>query len=122
VSAGSPIDPAQFANLLEMTGGDFAFVDDLVDTYLEEGTGLVDALRDAAAAGSVADLVRPAHSMKSSSLNVGATGLADLCRSLEELARGGAIPDAPERVAAIATEFDAVRSALLEERARRAAG
>ncbi len=119
MSAGPPIDPATFANLLEMTGDDDAFVDDLVDTYLEEGAGLVDALRAAAAGGSVDDLVRPAHSLKSSSQNVGATGLADLCRGLEEAARGGAVPDAPERVAAIGTAFDEVRIALLGERAQR---
>ncbi len=122
MNAGLPIDPVAFANLVEMTGGDYGFIDDLVDTYLEEGVGLIDGLRAAASSGVPDDLVRPAHSLKSSSQNIGATGLADACRSLEEEARGGAVPDAPERVADIATAFDAVRIALLQERAQRAAG
>ena len=39
-----PIDAATFVNLVEMTGGDLAFVDELVDTYLEEGDRLVEDL------------------------------------------------------------------------------
>jgi HPt (histidine-containing phosphotransfer) domain-containing protein len=96
MNAGLPIDPVAFANLVEMTGGDYEFIDDLVDTYLEEGVGLIAGLRAAATSGVADDLVRPAHSLTSSSQNIGATGLADACRSLEEEARGGAVPDDPE--------------------------
>jgi HPt (histidine-containing phosphotransfer) domain-containing protein len=116
------IDEATFANLLEMTGGDVEFVDELVDTYLEDGAAQVAALKAALAAEADADLVRPAHSMKSSSLNVGALRLGELARSLEEAARSGPVSDAEARVAAIATGFDEVRTALLAERERRASG
>jgi HPt (histidine-containing phosphotransfer) domain-containing protein len=118
---GEPIDAATFANLLEMTGGDLAFVDDLVDTWLEEGATLVAALQ-AASAGPPDDLVRPAHSLKSSSLNVGALELGSRCRELEEAARGGPVSDAPDRVAAIAAGFADARDALLAQREQRAAG
>ena len=96
-TAGPPIDAAAFANLLEMTGGDIEFVDDLVDTYLEEGDSLIDRLRTAAAAGDGAtdDLLRAAHSLKSSSLNVGALPLGELCRALEADARGGPVAGPP---------------------------
>lgn len=118
----APIDRAVWTNLVEMTGGDLAFVDDLVDTYLADGERQVAALRDGAASGSADDLIRPAHSMKSSSLNVGALGLGALCRALEEAARTGKVSDATQQVTAIATGFEEVRSALLAERAERAAG
>ena len=114
------IDAAAFANLVEMTGGEMDFVDELVDTYLEDGAQQVELLRDAAARGETTDLVRPAHSLKSSSLGVGALVLGDLARALEEAARAGAIPDAFERVDAIASGFERVRVALLDERVRRA--
>src|SRR4051812_20332305 len=104
-----------------MTGGDMAFVDELVDTYLEDGASQLAALRTAADAGSAEALGRPAHSLKSSSLNVGALELGSLCRALEEASRGGLVPDAAEDVAAIAESFDATRTALLGERASRAA-
>lgn len=117
-----PIDPAAFANLVEITGGDLEFVDDLVDTYLADGEGQIAALRAAASSGSGEDLVRPAHAMKSSSLNVGALGLGALNRTLEEAARTGPVPDAAAQVEAIAGAFDDVRAALLEDRERRAGG
>ena len=118
----APIDQAVWTNLIEMTGGDVEFVDDLVDTYLADGERQVAALREAAAGGSADDLVRPAHSLKSSSLNVGALDLGALCRALEESARTGKVPDATQQVTAIVTGFEEVRSALLAERAERAAG
>ena len=114
------IDAAAFANLLEMTGGDVAFVDELVDTYLEEGASLVDRLRTAAAVGSTDDLLRAAHSLKSSSLNVGALALGERCRGLEADARTGAVPDARDRAEAIAGAFDEARLVLLAERQGRA--
>jgi len=114
-----PIDTATFANLVEMTGGDMAFVDELVDTYLEEGDGLVEDLIGAAAAGDVEAMVRPAHSMKSSSLNVGALELGALCRALEEDARSGVVNDPVGRANVVKLGFAEARAALLEDRLRR---
>jgi len=114
-----PIDPMTFANLVEMTGGDLAFVDELVDTYLEEGDRLVEDLIVAATAGDIEAMVRPAHSMKSSSLNVGALELGELCRALEENARSGFVEDPVVRAEGIKVAFADARAALLEERLRR---
>jgi HPt (histidine-containing phosphotransfer) domain-containing protein len=122
VTIPSPIDPAAFANLVDMTGGDLAFVDDLVDTYVDEGGQLVEALRIAAAEGRIADLVRPAHSLKSSSRNVGALALGELCAGLERDARDGRLADAAGRVDAIVAAFGEAGAALLEARGARAPG
>ena len=114
------IDQATFANLLEMTGGDQEFVDELVDTYLTEGDRLVGDLVAAAAAGDIAALVLPAHSMKSSSLNVGALELGELCRLLETDARNGSVDAPVDRANAVKVAFAVVRAALLDERLGRA--
>ena len=45
-----PIDAATFANLVEMTGGEMDFVDELVDTWLEDGESQLAAMRTAAVA------------------------------------------------------------------------
>jgi HPt (histidine-containing phosphotransfer) domain-containing protein len=113
------IDPATFSGLVEMTGGDLAFVDDLVDTYIDDGQRQVAGLRDAVTREAADDLIRPAHSLKSSSQNVGALALGALCRQLEEDARGGPVADAADRVESIDQAFQAARVALLEERAMR---
>ncbi|HEX2470951.1 MAG TPA: Hpt domain-containing protein [Candidatus Limnocylindrales bacterium] len=113
------LDPTAMARLLEITGDDVAFVDELVDTFLDDAATQLDALRLAAETGDIAAAIRPAHSLKSNSLNVGATALADLSRSIEADGRSGSIPDLAERVRAIESEFAGVRDALLAERAAR---
>jgi HPt (histidine-containing phosphotransfer) domain-containing protein len=115
-----PIDAATFEKLVEMTGGDLEFIDELVDTYLEDGAAQIAALESAANAGDAEALVRPAHSLKSSSLNVGALVVGELARGLEEAARSGTAADAADRVPEIAAAFVDARSALLDERGRRA--
>ena len=113
------VDPGGMQRLLEITGGDIAFVDELITTYIEDAGAQIDMLRQAARAGAVSELVRPAHSLKSSSMNVGATRLADLTRAIEADARAGAAPDLDARVRDVETELAAVRDALLAERAAR---
>lgn len=113
------LDPAALAHLLEITGGDFKFVDELIDTYLEDAFVQLDAMRQAADEGDCAAMVRPAHSLKSNSGNVGATALTELCRSLEADGRSGTVDDATERVSACELAFDDARAALLAERAAR---
>jgi two-component system, sensor histidine kinase and response regulator len=116
------IDAATFANLVEMTGGELDFVDDLVDTYLADGAQQIAAMRAAVDSGDVSGLTRAAHSLKSGSLNVGALELGSECRELEELGRAGGTPDAARRVASIAAAFEDVRRELLAERQGRAPG
>jgi len=38
------LDPAAFAHLLEITGGDLEFVDELIDTYLDDGLVQLEAM------------------------------------------------------------------------------
>ena len=110
------VDPGGIERLLEITGSDTEFVDELITTYVEDAGAQIEALRRAAAAGAVDELVRPAHSLKSSSDGVGAVALAGLCRALEAEARGGAVVDPIERVAAIAETFELTHTELLAAR------
>ena len=112
------VDPAAIDRLLEMTGGDPEFLDELVQTYLEDALVQLEAMRTAADAGSAEDLVRPAHSLKSNSASMGAERLSEQCRALEADARSGTIAQAAEHVADAAAEFERVRSDLLGLRAR----
>ena len=117
------IDQATFDQLVEITGGDLDFVDELIDTYLDDAHTQLAALEAAVARGDVGELVRPAHSLKGSSLNIGALRLGALCRSLEETARTASdVPDAADRVAAIRAAVGTTRAALVAARARRKAG
>lgn len=118
-SGNDAIDEASYAALVAMTGGDLEFVDELVDTYLADATDQLAALDEAVAAGDVAAITRPAHSLKSSSANVGAASLSELGRTLEEGSRSGALADPAALVGAARREFAAVRASLLARREER---
>jgi HPt (histidine-containing phosphotransfer) domain-containing protein len=87
---GAPLlDDAVIAELRAAVGGDEAFLAELVDTYVAEGAGLLDGLIAAAAVGNPAAIVRPAHTLKSTSATLGAMRLASICRVIEEAGRQG---------------------------------
>jgi two-component system, sensor histidine kinase and response regulator len=112
------LDPGALDRLLEVVGGDEAFVDDLLATFVEDAVTQLRAMSDAAAAGAASDMLRPAHSLKSNSANVGALRLSELARALEVDARAGFVDDAVARVRGAESEFEAVRQALSAARGR----
>jgi signal transduction histidine kinase/CheY-like chemotaxis protein/HPt (histidine-containing phosphotransfer) domain-containing protein len=64
------------------------------------------------AGGDVTALVRPAHSLKSSSANVGAMRLSELARTVEHAARQGDMETSAQGVVAIRSELPRVLAAL----------
>jgi HPt (histidine-containing phosphotransfer) domain-containing protein len=87
----------------------------VVRLYFESAPDLIARLR-AGLEASDYDAVRvAAHTLKSSSANLGATALAELCKQLELAARAGAIGPGVPDAQAIAREYDAVRAALQAE-------
>jgi HPt (histidine-containing phosphotransfer) domain-containing protein len=88
------IDFAVVEELRDSVGGDDEFVKELVATYLAESPGYLDAIAAAAAQGDAAALVRPAHTLKSSSASIGAMRLSAVSKQLEFAAREGRIDQA----------------------------
>jgi HPt (histidine-containing phosphotransfer) domain-containing protein len=106
------INRAALDDLVATTGGDRAFLAELIDAYFEDSASLLPAMRQALTAGSAEQLRLAAHSLKSSSASLGADDLAGLCRELEEQGRAGALGDAAARVAQVEAEYERVRRAL----------
>ena len=77
----SVIDKAVYEELQETTGADF--VDELVDTFLDEATGMLAELHRARTENHADRFRRAAHSLKSNSNTFGAVRLAALARELE---------------------------------------
>lgn len=105
------LDETVLEQLLDSVEGDRAFVKDLVGAYLSDGEGHVDAARRAIAAEDADALVRPAHTLKSSSATVGAMQLSATSRELEMAGRSGSIDAA---VAALADRLDSEWKATTE--------
>ncbi len=109
------LDRGALDELRSMTGDDDAIYVELLDTFLADADGYLEEL---AMAVDPADVTRPAHSLKSNALSVGASALAELCRALEADSRSGDLAAAAigERVAAVADELGRVRPAVVAER------
>ncbi|MEO6226779.1 MAG: ATP-binding protein [Thermomonas sp.] len=87
-------------------------VDKIIAVYLEDAPRLIAQLERAAVGGDPIALRVAAHTLKSSSANVGASTLSEAARDLEEGARDGTMKKPETMVARIVTEFAQVRSAL----------
>jgi HPt (histidine-containing phosphotransfer) domain-containing protein len=75
------IDRAVYSELRDTTGAEF--VAELVDTFIEEGPGMLADLRGARADGNPERFRRAAHSLKSNGKTFGALKLAALAREFE---------------------------------------
>ena len=117
MSAAKPIDDDALANLLELTGGDPAFLAELIDAYVDDTPEQLAAMHQAVAVGDMSELRRAAHSLKSNSANFGAFRLAELCAGVEAQAQAGASDRTIELVAQVEAEYDRVRRALQDVRA-----
>lgn len=85
---GAPLlDAGVLAELRAATGEDDAFIAELVETYVAEGETNMAALLAAAGSGNCDAIVRPAHSLKSTSASLGAMRLSAICRAIEEAGR-----------------------------------
>jgi TMAO reductase system sensor TorS len=98
---------------LEQTGKP-SLVARVARAYLDDAPVRLEALRIAAEAADAQGIRLAAHTLKSASLNVGASAVGELCRDLEARAHDGAISGVRELVARIQSEFGGVRPALLE--------
>jgi HPt (histidine-containing phosphotransfer) domain-containing protein len=110
---GEPVlDEGVLAELRAAVGDDEAFIVDLVETYVSEGETNMEVLLEAAAAEDCVAIVRPAHTMKSTSASVGAMRLSVICRSIEEAGRA-ARPETLREDAELARETWAATLAAL---------
>jgi HPt (histidine-containing phosphotransfer) domain-containing protein len=97
-------------------GGDTPdLLQQIVHLYLDAAPGLLQQMKAGFASGDLTSVRNAAHTLKSSSANLGAAQLSRMCSQLEAAARAGAIgPEVPS-AQAIESEYEGVKSALLAE-------
>ena len=81
------------------------------ELYLVDSRGLIASIEQSLSAGNAADLARAAHAWRSYNGNVGAHGLAQLCRELEDAARAGNFASAGQ----IYTQIQALHAQVRDE-------
>nr|MBP7323686.1 response regulator [Deltaproteobacteria bacterium] len=85
----------------------------VVNQYLEHTPKLLEALRTAALQRDANELRNSAHSLKSSSANIGALKLAELCREIERQAKDNTFTAISEHVDQVIQEYERARTELL---------
>ena len=110
-----PIQPDVIEQLQEMdTEG--VFLQKIIAAYLEKSPGDIDQLKTGMAAGDSEVIRVAAHSFKSSSYNLGAQYLAELCKQLEQAGREQNLEAVPGLVEEIERAYQQARSALIDIR------
>ncbi len=108
-AAGRPvIDRAAIDNLFEITGGDPAFLAEMIDSFLETTPPLLTQLRQGLAAGDAAAFRLAAHTLKSGSVDFGALTMSERCARLEEMGREGRFDGAEPLVAEVEAIYEHV--------------
>jgi len=87
----------------------------LVQTYQTDAAPIVERIRAAVAAGDLQALARAAHSLKSSTLQLGGPRLAQVCKELEGIGRSGAAAPAKLLLSRLERELDLFLGALVDE-------
>lgn len=109
--ADLPLDADIFDTLQDTMGE--GFVEDLVNTFLEEAPGLIKEMKAAMVVGDADKFRRGAHSLKSNANVFGATDLAKQARQLE---LGGLNSDNGPQIEALEDRYAEASTALIEWR------
>ncbi|MQA42332.1 response regulator, partial [Rugamonas aquatica] len=96
---------------LSASNGD-ALLERVLQAYVDDTPSHLRALQQAIATGNTVQLRKAAHSLKSSSANVGATALAQHSKEMEQLGRNDTTAGAAPLLAEMERSFQAVRQAL----------
>ncbi|HQU69809.1 MAG TPA: response regulator [Albidovulum sp.] len=107
-------DQSAMERLLDTIGGDRESLGELVESFLEEGPGLIGRIGRAAHDGDAEALRQAAHTMKSSAADFGAMPLSRLSAALEKMGRSGQLDGAETLAEQSALSYRAAEAALQE--------
>ena len=106
------IDEAVLEELRELDDEDGGFFEEVVQAYVQDAPAMADDLHSGISGGDVEKTTRIAHSLKTTSLQIGAQGLGELCRQVEEKSRGGSCEGLQALLPAIGAQVTAVCATL----------
>lgn len=115
VATDSPLNPKALQSLRDMLGGDEAAMAELLRYYLTDAPKMVQEIQAAIAENQARQLQEAAHRLKSSSASLGATTLAQFCRTLEAQGQANCLQDSAPIAEALVQEFERVIAALHQE-------
>ena len=107
------LDKVALTNLLDIVGGEFEYLQELIDSFLEDAPQLLAELDTYIADGDATGVRRVAHSLKSNGADFGANKFSSLCKDLEMIGKSGDLDGAAVLADQIAAEYQQVELALM---------
>ena len=118
-STTPPINPEAWQEFVLLWADDPPSVlADLIDEYLHDSESRLGLIRSGLSRGDAELVERAAHTLKSSSANLGAQLLEEECRVFQELAREADLEGLAARLDRLMGVFEATRKAMAAERKR----
>ncbi|MEL6927209.1 MAG: response regulator [Cyanobacteria bacterium J06600_6] len=109
----SALDLSVLESICEMAGAEASLlVEEMVTSYLDDTQIRLQAIANAIKTANVESIFQAAHSMKSSSANLGAVNLAQLCEELERLGKDKTIEGTEPLLSNAESEFQQVEQEL----------
>lgn len=109
------LDPEALNNLRRVLGpAALGAIPTMIDFYFSDSRALLKEMRRALDSNDQETLWRAAHTLKSSSANLGANVLSGFCREVEELARSQSTMGAEGIITRIEAEFRMVEQVLMD--------
>ena len=87
----------------------------VIDIYLNDSPNLIESIKQSIASGDARTLEEAAHSLKSSSANIGASRVSELSKKLEQFGQQQALEAAQKLLDDLETEYHIASSALTKE-------
>ena len=107
------IDRSVLESLCEMAGSEASLLlEEMINSYLEDTEIRLQAIAEAIKQADAETIHQAAHSMKSSSANLGAGNLANLCEELEQLGRNKTIERTQDLLSEAESEYKLVQQEL----------
>ena len=112
------LDKQALNSLLNTLGGEFNYLEELIDLFLEDTPHVIEELNTAVDAQDIPEVHRLAHSLKSNGADYGAVKFSNLCKELEMESKSGRLNGAAGLAAEITREYAKMEGALKELKAR----
>ncbi len=104
MSKSSVVDKGIITSLKEIMGDAFSM---LINTFIDDTGKLIQSMPELQQQNDLDVFTRNAHSIKSSSANVGALQLSSIAADLEAMGKNGDISDSKVQIEALINEFNA---------------
>ena len=112
--SGETLDQRALEKLQLLAEGDTGFLEELIDTFLEDAPKMLSDMQQAVESGAAGALRIAAHNLKANSADLGATALSSLCRQLEEMGKKNELHGAAEALGKAKAQFELTKPLLKE--------